>query len=195
MLIKQTAVSLEFAVSLMLISIGIANAGGLSSNSDDESGRVYNNVISNVNLISEFNEKLSVLESYAFDNAQVSALEFENSNRDHFEIIKMKRIYVAGFSVMLFGSNSGFGQNARGFLGKASVGFCRPYYNFKHDMRVVGVFDLRLDANIIGLRTELLLGFNYDLQKDLNKKPPKILLDMTYYGFKLYLPFGHAAHD
>ncbi len=68
-------------------------------------------------------------------------------------------------------------QNSDRLGGRLAVGFNRPSYNIKNELRVIGSFDIKIDGIIVGLQNSARVTFKYDFSRPI--KSPKTRFDMV----------------
>jgi hypothetical protein len=75
------------------------------------------------------------------------------------------------------------------FGGRLAVGFNRPDYSIKGQIKIIGSFDLRLDGNIIGLKNSARVTIKYNFARSFTGRKSEVNLLVDNIRFKFDIPF------
>jgi hypothetical protein len=80
-------------------------------------------------------------------------------------------------------------SKSNNFGGRLAVGFNRPNYSIKGQIKIIGSFDLRLDGNIIGLKNSARVTVKYNFARSFTGKTSELNLLVDNMTFKVDIPF------
>jgi hypothetical protein len=81
-------------------------------------------------------------------------------------------------------------SKSENFGGRLAVGFNRPDYSIKGQIRIIGSFDLRLDGNIIGLKNSARVTVKYNFARSFTSRKSEMNLLVDKLTFKVDIPFS-----
>jgi len=81
-------------------------------------------------------------------------------------------------------------QNSDRLGGRLAVGFNRPSYNIKNELRVIGSFDIKIDGIIVGLQNTARVTFKYNFSRPIKSPKSRFELACENVVFKIGIPFG-----
>jgi len=178
-------------IAVLVFSIVEANkifALEFSSSSEDGVDGIGNNSMSIRSIIDHAESALNYADDFlpAYDSE--NPLSVKESSQSYIENFRLRQKYVASFRLLTLERHSDDRSDNEFILGRATIGFIRPYYHIEDDIRVIGNFDLRLESEAMGITSEILLTIGYDLQKHIESGSPGLKVGLSYCAFKLKFP-------